>query len=208
MTPLLTKTESYMDKKKSFILYLDQQDIFNKLPDEVAGKLIKHIFSYVNLEKPTTDDLLLEVAFASIKQSLKRDLVKWETQRKQRSEAGKRSAEKRANEKQRKATTVESRSTKSTVSVSDSVSVSVNKKTKAKKFTPPTEAEVIAYCQERNNDVDVYKFVSYYESNGWMVGKNKMKDWKACVRSWERSSYQKQAQGNQSGLSLLKDMAR
>jgi len=112
------------DKKKSFVLYLDQQDLFNKLPDEIAGKLIKHIFSYVNCEDPQTDDLLLDIAFSPIKQSLKRDLNKWKAQIQQRSEAGKRSAEKRANEKQRKATSVESRSTKSTDSVSVSVSVS------------------------------------------------------------------------------------
>ena len=120
--------------KKAFILYLDQQELFNKLPDEIAGKLIKHIFSYVNLEKPEAEDLLLEVAFSSIKQTLKRDLNKWESQLKQRSLAGKKSAEKRANEKQRKATTVESRSTNPTVSVSDSVSVSVSVKEKTKAF--------------------------------------------------------------------------
>lgn len=111
--------------KKSFILYLDQQELFNKLPDEIAGKLIKHIFSYVNCENPEASDLLLDIAFSPIKQSLKRDLNKWETQLEQRSKAGKISAERRAtkaNEAQRKATTVESRSTKST----DSVSVSVN----------------------------------------------------------------------------------
>ena len=134
--------------------------------------------------------------------------MKWETQRKQRSEAGKKSAEKRAIEKQRKATTVESRSTKSTVSVSDSVSVSVNnKKTKAKKFTPPTPAEVGAYCIERNNSVDPERFVDYYESKGWMIGKNKMKDWKSAVRTWEKSGYNNN-QSNNSGLSLLKDLAR
>ena len=110
--------------KKSFILYLDQQDLFNKLPDDIAGKLIKHIFSYVNCEDPKTDELIIDVAFASIKQALKRDLEKWTGQREQRSEAGKKSAEKRANEKQRKATTVESRSTNPTVSVNASVSVS------------------------------------------------------------------------------------
>jgi len=112
--------------KKSFILYLDQQDLFNKLPDDVAGKLIKHIFSYVNCENPEANDLLIDVAFSLIKQSLKRDLNKWESQLKQRSEAGKKSAEKRANEKQRKATTVETRSTNPTDSVNVSVSVSVS----------------------------------------------------------------------------------
>jgi hypothetical protein len=118
--------------KKSFILYLDQQDLFNKLPDDIAGKLIKHIFSYVNCEDPKSDELIIDVAFESIKQSLKRDLGKWAIQREQRSQAGKASAEKRANEKQRKATTVETRSTNPTVSVSDSVSVNDIKDTVGK----------------------------------------------------------------------------
>ena len=109
--------------KKSFILYLDQQDLFNKLPDEIAGKLIKHIFSYVNCENPEANDLLIDVAFSAIKQSLKRDLAKYESKVKQWSEAGKKSAAARANEKQRKATTVKSRSTVSTDSVNVSVSV-------------------------------------------------------------------------------------
>ncbi len=110
------------DSKKSFILYLDQKELFEKLPDESAGKLIKHIFKYVNCEQPETDDLLIDVAFSSVKQALKRDLKKWEAQTEQRRQAGRKSAEKRANEKQRKATTVKTRSTKST----DSVNVSVN----------------------------------------------------------------------------------
>ena len=54
-------------------------------------------------------------------------------------------------------------------------------------FYPPTVEEVKAYCQERNNGIDAESFVSFYESKGWMIGKNKMKDWKAAVRTWERS---------------------
>lgn len=54
------------------------------------------------------------------------------------------------------------------------------------RFIPPTVDDVRAYCQERANDVDPEKFVNFYESKGWMVGKNKMKDWKACVRTWEQ----------------------
>ncbi len=110
--------------KKSFILYLDQQELFNKLPDEIAGKLIKHIFSYVNCENPEANDLLLDIAFSPIKQSLKRDLSKWQTHIQQRVEAGKKSAEKRANDKQRNSTTVKTRSTNPTDSVNVSVSVS------------------------------------------------------------------------------------
>ena len=68
-----------------------------------------------------------------------------------------------------------------------------DKKPKRKRFTPPTVSEVSDYCRERQNSVDPEKFVDYYESNGWKVGKNPMKDWKAAVRTWERSSYKKQS---------------
>ena len=50
---------------------------------------------------------------------------------------------------------------------------------------PPSLEEVESYCQERGSQVDPHYFHSYYESNGWKVGKNPMKDWKAAVRSWE-----------------------
>ena len=59
-----------------------------------------------------------------------------------------------------------------------------------KRFTPPTVDEVRAYCQNRQNGVDPQRFVDYYSSNGWMVGKNKMKDWKAAVRTWEQKEKQ------------------
>lgn len=60
------------------------------------------------------------------------------------------------------------------------------KKKPPKRFSPPTVEEVSAYCKERNNSVDPDRFVDYYTSNGWMVGKNHMKDWKASVRTWEK----------------------
>lgn len=55
-----------------------------------------------------------------------------------------------------------------------------------KRFRPPTVEEVEAYCFERNNKVDAERFVDFYSSNGWKVGKNPMKDWKAAVRTWEK----------------------
>lgn len=55
------------------------------------------------------------------------------------------------------------------------------------RFTPPTKQDVMDYCQEKGyTDVDVERFMNYYTSNGWMVGKNKMKDWKAAMRNWAR----------------------
>ena len=65
-------------------------------------------------------------------------------------------------------------------------------KPKTARFVKPTLEQVQDYCKERNNTVDAEKFMNYYESNGWKVGKNPMKDWKATVRTWERSSFNTQ----------------
>ena len=55
-----------------------------------------------------------------------------------------------------------------------------------KRFAPPTLDEVKAYCEERHNGIDAETFIDFYASKDWMVGKNRMKDWKACVRTWEK----------------------
>jgi len=167
--------------KKSFILYLDQQELFNKLPDEIAGKLIKHIFSYVNCENPEADDLLLDIAFSPIKQALKRDLSKWNNHIQQRVEAGKKSAAKRANDKQRKSTTVKSRSTNPTDSVSVSVSVNdsvsevidhLNKVINAKyKSSTKSHAENISARLNDGHSVNDLKLVIDSKSKEWASDK-------------------------------------
>lgn len=63
--------------------------------------------------------------------------------------------------------------------------------TKRKRFEKPSISDIKQYCMERNNNVNAEQFFDYYESNGWKVGKNSMKDWKAAVRTWERSEYRK-----------------
>lgn len=57
---------------------------------------------------------------------------------------------------------------------------------KTSRFTPPTLDEVKEYCLSRNNNVDAERWIDFYESKGWMIGKNKMKNWKAAVRTWEK----------------------
>ena len=64
-----------------------------------------------------------------------------------------------------------------------------NTTTKRKRFEKPTLSEIKEYCIERNNNVDAQHFYDYYESNGWRVGKNSMKNWQAAVRTWEKNSY-------------------
>ena len=64
---------------------------------------------------------------------------------------------------------------------------------KSTRFKPPTVEEVAAYCLERGNHVDPQRFIDYYAAANWMRGKTKIKDWKACVRTWEGRSGQQGA---------------
>lgn len=61
--------------------------------------------------------------------------------------------------------------------------------TQSSRFNPPTLEEVTIYCSERKNSVDPERFMDYYESKGWIVGKSKMKNWKAAVRTWEHNGF-------------------
>ena len=73
-------------------------------------------------------------------------------------------------------------------------------KKKADAFRPPQLSDIECYCKERSNRVDAPRFYDFYQSKGWMVGKNKMKDWKAAVRTWEKEDKSKnnQSKNNQS----------
>ena len=68
-------------------------------------------------------------------------------------------------------------------SIDKDIKEKINKKEKS--FKKPTVDEVAEYCRERNNGINPHNFIDYYEAKGWMIGKNKMKDWKAAVRTWE-----------------------
>ena len=111
------------DNKKSFLLYCDLIHTVQKLSDEQAGKLFKHVLEYVNDLNPTTEDLLTEVCFEPIKQSLKRDLQKYEQIRKKKSEAGKKGMAKRWAKDNNDNTCY-----KPITKITDSVSVSVSVK--------------------------------------------------------------------------------
>lgn len=119
--------------KKSFVMYCDQQSIFKMLPDEIAGRLIKHILAYVNDENPVTDDLVLQLAFEPIKMQLKRDLRHWDEVREKRSESGKLGGRPKKQTEAKKANGFLEKQTKAkkavnvNVNVTDNVNVNDNK---------------------------------------------------------------------------------
>lgn len=117
------------------------------------------------------------------------DMRAWSEIKRVRSEAGKRSAESRAQEKA--TASVEQMSNKCSTNVEqkgeDAAAKPAPAKPKSTRFVPPTIEEVKAYAIERGSRVDPDRWYNFYQSKGWMVGKNGMKDWRAAFRTWERS---------------------
>ena len=166
------------ENKKSFLLYCDLIHTVEQLTDEQAGDLFKHILRYVNDQEPQTENVITRIAFEPIKQSLKRDLQKYEDIRKRNQD----------NARKRWDATASDRipnDTKNADSVSDSVSGSVNVKKEIKGFVKPTIEQLKEYMSEPGMNDIAENWLNHYEANGWMVGKNKMKDWKASVRTWK-----------------------
>ena len=192
-------------EKKSFVLYHDIRVPLELLTDEQRGKLFVALLNYSEYgELPDFDGALL-MAFAFIRTSLDRDAEAWAEKRAKRAEAGRSGGlAKVANASNASSSKQNVANLAVPVSVSVPVPVPVNVNTpntsvgretadkppRAARFTPPSVEEVRVYCAERKNSVDPERFVDFYASKGWLVGKSKMKDWRAAVRSWERSDSQ------------------
>ena len=91
-----------------------------------------------------------------------------------------------------------SNNTEEYITISKDIVVGQPQQKKTKKFIKPTIEEINAYCLERKNKIDAGHFFDYYESKGWKIGKNPMKDWKAAVRTWERQEFNKDGKNNAS----------
>lgn len=92
------------------------------------------------------------------------------------------------------------------IEIEKEIHSSASTTTKRKRFEKPTLSQITQYCLERNNNVNAEQFYDYYESNGWKVGKNAMKDWKACVRTWERNGYDRPIKKKNNKHDALNDM--
>ncbi len=174
--------------KKSFVLYSDFSHLFSELSDEEAGKLIKHIFSYVNDEDPQTDNRIVNLAFQPIKQQLKRDLLHWNNIKEKRSEAGKASVQAKK-ERLTKSTSVESvQQTSTNSTVNDNVNVNVNERERI----APAHAQVkeFFYISRRSGwsdarcTIEATDFCDHYESVGWRVSGQPIVNWQARARKW------------------------
>jgi hypothetical protein len=164
--------------KKSFLIYCDIIHTVEQLTDEQAGDLFKHLLRYVNDLNPQSDSVITKIAFEPIRQALKRDLDKYESIRKRNSD----------NARMRWDATASSGIPNDTKNADSDIDIGIGivKGIKVNKgFVKPSIEEVKAYMSElKMNDLSEQWF-NHYEATGWMIGKNKMKDWRASVRTWK-----------------------
>lgn len=79
-------------------------------------------------------------------------------------------------------------------------------KQKRKHFVKPTISDIEQYCSEKNISINAQQFIDYYESNGWKVGRNSMKDWQATVRRWASNNYGKKKNSKDNAINVVKEV--
>ena len=174
------------------------RQVISPLSDDEKGRLFDFMLSYAETgEEPSEFAGNERFLWQAAKQDIDRTAERCQTLRANASKGG------IAKNKNKQALASDSKGYQEQASVSNAEQGEANvsckeKKYKEKKcnekkdnisnsrFTPPTLEEVTDYCKERNNDVSPQKFIDFYESKGWKVGNQPMKDWKACVRTWEQ----------------------
>ena len=168
--------------KKSGVFYSSWKKAVDRWGDEKRGELYAVILDYMfDGIEPATDDPLKLTIFDMVKEQI--DVNN------QRYENGKKGGRPKQNQIETKAKPKQNQTetkAKANDNVNDNVNVNSNiiKRT-AKKFSKPSVEEVREYCNERRNGIDPQSFIDFYQSKDWMIGKNKMKDWKAAIRNWE-----------------------
>ena len=195
-----------MEGKKTFLMYSDVINYIDGLNDHQVAQLYKATLCYANGLPVEIDDAEVRGIWRVIKHNMDQTDAAYQ----EKCERNKENAKKRFNKKATESTE-EYEAVRDNTTASDRIrpqataydrnndndndidnikekvlSNESTKKKTAKRFVPPTIDEVRAYCLERHNTVNADAFIAFYESNGWKVGKNSMKDWKAAVRTWEQ----------------------
>lgn len=184
--------------KNSFVMYTDYMQHLEIMDMEQRGIFLTAVMKYASGGELPEMDGMVRMAFSFAKAQMDRDNEQYQKTVEARREAGRQGGIAKANSaKQNMAKVANASIANQTLAnlpdtVTDNDTDNKKKDTnvskeKAPRFLPPTREEVQAYCQEKGYVVDAERFIDFYESKGWFVGKNKMKDWKAAVRNWARS---------------------
>lgn len=192
------------NKQPGFVLYNTYAPQFEMLSLEDRGSLVSALFNY-SMCGTIPDDLqpVVKMAFGFIKQDMDRDAEKYREKCEINRENGKKGGRPKKQTVTPETERFSEKPKKANININSNENENINPnntpptpsegdaRTREKRFKPPTVDEVRVYCAERKNGVDPQRFVDYYTSNGWKVGKSPMKDWKAAVRNWEKNSRDK-----------------
>lgn len=193
-----------MDKKRSFVFYTDYREQLSLLDDAERGCLLLCLIDYADHGTlPSNLSAAGMMCFVFIRQRMDRDTDEYERICRVRAAAGakggrpKKEETTQTKDKQDEAKKANGFYAKQNNPDNDleldpdlDLKENTLKGVKEKHFVPPTSEDVRKYCQEHGYSIDSDYFVDFYTAKDWMIGKNKMKDWKAAVRNWARTQRQ------------------
>lgn len=188
-------------ERNTFVFYKDWMDAIKGLPDDVRLDIYEGVIEYATTGNVRGLKSMASVAFNFIKTTIDRDTEKYVSiAEKNRVNGSKGGRPKTGNNPKNPVGYLGSDGNPKNLN-SDSVSDSVNdndlkdRGKTGKRFTPPSLKDISDFISENNYCVDAETFQNFYQAKGWMVGKNKMKDWRASIRTWnqkEKSSAKKE----------------
>lgn len=172
-----------------FKMKLERRELIRQLPPETAVKVLLACWEYLESEvKPNGLSLIENVAFSSFMPDMEEAWGKYMKRVSGGAKGGRPKSEKPYGSICPHAVpygTEEESETESETEAEDRESRAAKQPKRPSRFVPPTVEEVRAYCAERQNSIGAELFVDFYQTRGWTVGKGKMKDWRAAVRTWE-----------------------
>lgn len=194
----MAKTE----RAQWFKMFLHQKALIDSVPDETAGKALKAAFRYFDSREMDELDPLSFAVFSVVKPYIDEAFNDYQKS----VDTGRAGGKKRWGHAENKEDSPPIGPLSNSIGVSTEAEAeadadadteanvcSADKPPMRKQFAPPSVDDVRTYCQENGYQIDPAYFVDYYTANNWMVGKNKMKDWKAAVRNWNRREQERQA---------------
>lgn len=185
-------------------IFVDYLDAIEPLGDAERGRLFTSLLTYARTGEAPQLGGNERFLFPMMRAQLDRDIAAMAGVSEARSKAAKASKSSKCEQKQQMQANAANadKSSKDKDKDKDKDDDKKGNGAREARFTPPSIEEVAAYCQERGNGVDAARFVDFYSSKGWMVGKSRMKDWRAAVRNWERSSDAKATPAKKPGYNV------
>lgn len=174
--------------RESFVFHAEY---IADLPDDYKADFAMYAINYaLNDEQPPLMQGTLEYSlWAKIERRIDQEREKYERVKEKRAAAGRKHTGNQYNAPKAESPQVPEKETPAEVPAQGTETAKPApkaEKPKAPQFVKPTVEEIDGYCKERRNGLDAQQFFDFYESKGWKVGAVKMKDWRACVRTWEK----------------------